>query len=63
MGDACQLMALAISMHDNHQKRSQWPDELRSSTTTTIITNVLSEKYLMITVAEIVVFLHDAVAL
>jgi hypothetical protein len=63
MRDACQLMALAVSMHDNHQKRSQLPDELRSSTTTTTITNVLSEKYLAIKVAEIVVFPHDAVAL
>jgi hypothetical protein len=63
MGDACQLMALAISMHASHQKRSQLPDELRSSTTTTTITNVLSEKYLVIKVAEIVVFSHNAVAL
>jgi hypothetical protein len=63
MGDACQLMALAISMHDNHQKRSRLPDELRSSTTTTTMTNVLSEKYLAIKVAEIVVFPHDAVML
>jgi hypothetical protein len=63
MGDACQLMALAISMHGNHQKRSQLHDELWSSTTTTTITNVLSEKYLAIKVAEIVVFPHDAVAL
>jgi hypothetical protein len=63
MGDACQLMALAISMHDNHQRRTQLPDELWSSTTTTTITNVLSEKYLATKVAEIVVFPHDAVAL
>jgi hypothetical protein len=56
-------MALAISMHDNHQKRSRLPDELQSSTATTTITNVLSEKYLTIKVAEIVVFPHDAVAL
>jgi hypothetical protein len=57
-------MALAISMHANHQKRSQLPDELRSSTTTTTtITNVLSEKYLVIKVAEIVVVSHNAVAL
>jgi hypothetical protein len=53
MGDAYQLMALAISMHDNHQKRLRLPDEHRSSTTTTT-TNVLSEKYLAIKVAEIV---------
>jgi hypothetical protein len=63
MDDACQLMALAISMHDNHQKRLRLPDELQSSTTTTTITNVLSEKYLAIKVAEIVVFPHDAVVL
>jgi hypothetical protein len=56
-------MALAISMHDNQQKRSQLPDELWSSTTTTTVIKVLSEKYLVIKVAEIVVFPHDAAVL
>jgi hypothetical protein len=68
MGDACLLMALVISRHDNqpsHDKKRSWvQNELRGSTTTTTkISNLLSTTYLAIKIAKVTVFPHDVVVL